>query len=78
MFGIHVHQAVLQQHEQYTGATVHFVDDLYDTGEIILQRACAVDATDTPERLALKVRAIEFEILPEVINNVIIAGSKAV
>jgi phosphoribosylglycinamide formyltransferase-1 len=78
MYGIHVHQAVLQQHEQYTGATVHFVDDLYDTGEIILQRACAVDATDTPERLALKVRAIEFEILPEVINNVIIAGSKAV
>jgi phosphoribosylglycinamide formyltransferase-1 len=78
MYGIHVHKAVLQQHEQYSGATVHYVNDLYDTGEIILQRVCAVDANDTPERLALKVRAIEFEILPEVIKTLILPGTKAV
>lgn len=69
MFGRHVHEAVLAAGETESGATVHWVDNEYDHGEIIAQRKCPVEPGDTPETLAARVQAIERELLPEVIRR---------
>jgi phosphoribosylglycinamide formyltransferase-1 len=55
MYGRKVHEAVLAHGCKLSGCTVHFVDDTYDTGPIILQRACPVLDDDTPESLAHRV-----------------------
>ena len=55
MFGQHVHQAVLDSGDAETGSTVHFVDQEYDTGPIILQRKVAVLPDDTPTTLSARV-----------------------
>ena len=55
MFGPRVHQAVLDYGCKLSGCTVHFVDSTYDTGPIILQRACEVKDDDTAESLAHRV-----------------------
>jgi formyltetrahydrofolate-dependent phosphoribosylglycinamide formyltransferase len=68
MYGQHVHQAVLAAGAKLSGCTVHFVDDEYDHGPIIAQRAVPVLAGDTPSSLAARVFAHECELLPTVIN----------
>jgi phosphoribosylglycinamide formyltransferase-1 len=55
MYGTHVHQAVLAAGGKISGCTVHFVDDQYDHGKIILQRTCPVLPGDTPSTLARRV-----------------------
>jgi len=65
MFGIHVHEAVLQAGDRESGATVHVVDELYDHGKILLQERVPVRADDTPETLAARVLTVEHRILPE-------------
>lgn len=64
MYGHHVHEAVLAYGAKITGATVHFVDEQYDHGPIIIQRACPVLEDDTAETLAERVQAVEREIYP--------------
>lgn len=54
-YGIRVHKAVIESGARITGPTVHFVDETYDTGPILAQRAVTVDPFDTPELLAEKV-----------------------
>lgn len=68
MFGKRVHDAVLARGVKLTGATVHFVDEEYDHGPIILQRAVAVNAGDNSETLAARVQAVERELVPEAIR----------
>lgn len=68
MFGHHVHEAVLASGDMFTGCTVHFLDNEYDSGPIILQRTCDVLATDDAERLAQRVQAQERVALPEAIR----------
>ena len=67
-YGMRVHQAVLDYGAKVSGCTVHFVDDHFDHGPIIAQRACDVHADDTPEALQARVFALECELLPEVIG----------
>ncbi|MBM44390.1 MAG: phosphoribosylglycinamide formyltransferase [Phycisphaerae bacterium] len=67
MFGDHVHAAVLEAGVPVTGCTVHFVNEAYDEGPIILQRACPVEDGDDAERLAERVFALECEAFPEAI-----------
>ena len=55
MYGRHVHEAVLAYGCKLSGCTVHFVDETYDTGPIILQRAVLVKDDDTPETLAARI-----------------------
>ena len=55
MYGMRVHQAVLASGVKTSGCTVHFVDDQYDHGPIILQRNCPVEPNDTPQTLAHRV-----------------------
>lgn len=69
-YGLHVHRAVLAAGERESGATVHWVDDQYDHGEIIAQRPCPVLPGDTPETLAARVLSVEFELLPDVIAGI--------
>lgn len=66
--GQHVHQAVLDAGVKITGCTVHFADNEYDHGPIVLQRAVAVRDDDTVETLATRVFAEECEAYPEAIR----------
>ncbi|MCL2176642.1 MAG: phosphoribosylglycinamide formyltransferase [Firmicutes bacterium] len=64
MYGTRVYDAVLKSGVEYTGATVHFVDENYDTGKIIFQKPVAIDRQkDTIESLQKKVQTAENEIL---------------
>ncbi|MEO1237318.1 MAG: phosphoribosylglycinamide formyltransferase [Planctomycetota bacterium] len=64
MHGRHVHEAVLAAGCKVSGCTVHLADNTYDTGPIVLQRACAVLPGDTAESLAARVFAEECEAYP--------------
>lgn len=64
-YGLHVHEAALAKGVKVTGATVHFVNEIPDGGEIILQKAVTVRPDDTPESLQKRVmRLAEWKILP--------------
>ena len=67
-YGHHVHEAVLKANEKITGCTVHFVDNEYDHGPIILQRQVEVQAQDTTETLAARVFSTECEAYPTAIR----------
>jgi len=67
-YGLRVHQAVLAAGDETSGCTVHFVDNQYDHGPVILQRSVPVLEDDTPESLASRVFEAECEAYPEVIN----------
>ncbi len=64
-YGIRVHEAVIAGGETESGATVHYVDEGVDTGEIILQEKVPVLPEDTPEELAARVLQVEHRILAE-------------
>lgn len=68
MYGLHVHQAVLDRGCKVSGCTVHFVDDEYDHGPIILQRPVPVLEHDTAETLAARVFEQECRTYPEAIR----------
>ncbi|REJ92903.1 MAG: phosphoribosylglycinamide formyltransferase [Planctomycetota bacterium] len=68
MHGRHVHEAVLQRGCKVSGCTVHFCDNEYDHGPIILQRAVPVLDDDTPEALAARVFEHECLAYPEAIR----------
>jgi len=67
-YGARVHRAVLASGVKLTGATVHFCDDEYDTGPVILQKAVAVREDDDVERLSARVVEAERELLPRAIR----------
>ncbi|MGC8640853.1 MAG: phosphoribosylglycinamide formyltransferase [Isosphaeraceae bacterium] len=67
-YGLKVHQAVLDAGMKVSGCTVHFADDTYDTGPIILQRTVAVHEDDIAETLAARVFKEECKALPEAIE----------
>jgi phosphoribosylglycinamide formyltransferase-1 len=71
MYGYHVHEAVVKAGEKKSGATMHFVEEEYDTGKIIIQWEVEVFRSDTPQDVAKKVSAIEHRIYPEAIKKVI-------
>ncbi len=68
MYGMNVHRAVVEYGVKITGATVHFVDEEYDHGPIILQEAIRVHDDDTPESLSEKVLAVEHDIYSRAIK----------
>lgn len=67
-YGARVHRAVLEAGVRVSGATVHFADDQYDTGPILLQEAVPVLASDSAARLAARVQAVERRLVPEAIR----------
>ncbi len=68
MYGHHVHEAVLAYGAKLSGATVHFVDEEYDSGPIVMQASVPVLEGDTPDTLAERVQAKEREIFPKAIQ----------
>ena len=64
-YGRRVHQGVLDAGCRVSGATVHLVDDQYDTGPIVLQEAVRVQPDDTAETLAARVLAVEHRLFPD-------------
>lgn len=71
MYGHHVHSAAIDRGVTISGCTVHFVDNEYDHGPIILQRACEVLADDTPDSLAARVFEQECEALPAALRKLV-------
>jgi phosphoribosylglycinamide formyltransferase 1 len=67
-FGHRVHEAVLEYGAKLSGCTVHFADNQYDHGPVILQKAVPVLDDDTPETLAARVFAAECEAYPEALR----------
>ena len=70
-YGLHVHEEVLEKGVKVTGATVHYVDEGMDTGEIIAQKPVMVEEGDTPEILQKRVmEQAEWKLLPAAINMI--------
>jgi formyltetrahydrofolate-dependent phosphoribosylglycinamide formyltransferase len=74
MYGHHVHEAVLAAGETESGCTVHFVNEQYDEGQILLQHRCPVLPDDTAESLAARVLQLEHRAYPEAVTKVLLAG----
>ena len=70
MYGMNVHRAVYESSAQVSGATVHFVDETYDTGRIIAQRCVDISGVSSPEQIAERVLGIEHQLLPYVIEKI--------
>lgn len=81
MYGINVHRAVFNSSAKVSGATIHFIDEIYDNGKIIDQEAVNISDVKTPEEIAAKVLTIEHKLLPRVIqlfveNKIIITDQR--
>jgi phosphoribosylglycinamide formyltransferase-1 len=71
MYGRFVHEAVVKAGETKSGVTVHFANEKYDSGKIIMQKEVEVSKTDTPEDVAKKVLKVEYRIYPQAIKKII-------
>jgi formyltetrahydrofolate-dependent phosphoribosylglycinamide formyltransferase len=71
MYGDKVHQAVIDAGEKESGITIHYVDEIYDHGNIIFQAKCSVDQKDTSATLAQKIHQLEHQHYPDVIENLL-------
>lgn len=69
MYGMNVHRAVFNRACQVSGATIHFVDKVYDNGKIIAQDTVDISDVQSPEEISERVLKIEHKILPEVIQK---------
>lgn len=70
MYGIHVHEAVIEARETESGATIHIVDEDYDHGRVIAQQRVAVLPGDTPETLQARVLKVEHQLYPETVAKI--------
>lgn len=64
MYGIKVHEAVVQAQEKYTGCTIHVVDNEYDNGRVLARSVVPINESDTPQDVMKKVQAAERLIYP--------------
>lgn len=71
MYGAFVHEAVVQNKDKESGISIHWVNEVYDDGQIIFQAKCAVDPSDTAESVAAKVHQLEYEYYPKVIEELV-------
>lgn len=71
MYGNNVHAAVIAAGEKESGITIHYVDEHYDNGDVILQVKCAVLPDDTPGSLAQRIHGLEHEHYPKVIERIV-------
>ena len=71
MYGMYIHNAVVQNREKESGITIHYVNENYDEGAIIFQAKVEVASNDTPEDVALKTHALEMKHFPVVIKNLV-------
>ena len=75
-YGEHVHEAVVAAKEAQSGITVHYVNELYDSGEIILQARVSLDENETPDSLAAKIHQLEQAYFPVAIEQVLLSQNQ--
>ena len=64
MYGMRVHQAVVENNESESGITIHYVNEHYDEGAVIFQAKCTISPTDTPNDVAAKIHQLEMKHFP--------------
>jgi len=69
MYGSKVHEAVIAAGESESGITIHYVDELYDNGDVIFQATCPISTDDTAESLAKKIHVLEHQNFAKVIEE---------
>jgi phosphoribosylglycinamide formyltransferase-1 len=74
MYGMHVHNAVIQEKELESGITIHYVNGVYDEGQIIKQFRISISDKETPETLSRKVRALEHEHFSDTVAQLIMSN----
>jgi phosphoribosylglycinamide formyltransferase-1 len=72
MYGMKVHQEVIDQGDKESGITIHYLNEQYDRGTIIFQARCEVIKDDTAEELAARVHQLEYKYFPPVVESVIL------
>lgn len=72
MYGAFVHKAVIEAQDKESGISIHFVDDIYDHGQVIFQARCAIAPDDTSETLAQKIHQLEHLYYPRIIEKTIL------
>jgi len=72
MYGGHVHDAVIANHEKESGITIHIIDNQYDRGETLFQAKCQITPEDTPDTLAAKIHQLEQKYFPVVIEKTVL------
>ena len=70
MYGDHVHKAVKAAGEKESGITIHYVNEVYDAGQIIFQAKVQISPEDSADDIAVKVHALEYEHFPRVIGEI--------
>ncbi len=71
MYGMKVHEAVVENNETESGISIHYVNEKYDEGELVFQATCPVLPTDTADDVANKIHKLEYKHFPEVIEKVL-------
>ena len=71
IYAMRVHEAVIQNNENETGITIHYVNENYDEGAIIFQTKCEVNKTDTANDIATKIHKLEMEHFPKVVESLL-------
>lgn len=71
MYGLYVHEAVILNKEKESGISIHYVDEIYDHGKIILQVNCLLDENETAGSLAQKIHVLEHQHYPEALEKII-------
>lgn len=71
MYGMHVHEAVVNNKERETGITIHYVNKNYDEGATIFQAKCNIEASDSAEDVAAKIHLLEMEHFPKVVESLL-------
>jgi phosphoribosylglycinamide formyltransferase 1 len=74
MYGERVHQAVIDSGDKVSGITIHYVNEEYDSGDIIFQAQCDVLPDDTPQSLASRIHQLEYKHYPRVAEEVIMSN----
>jgi len=72
MYGMHVHNAIVENKERESGITIHYVNENYDEGAIIFQKRFDVLPTDNADNVAEKIHILEYENFPKIIEKVIL------
>jgi phosphoribosylglycinamide formyltransferase-1 len=71
MYGRFVHEAVIAANDKESGISIHYVDELYDHGQLIFQARCIIEPGETADSLAQKIHALEHEHYPLIVEKVI-------
>ncbi len=70
MYGMNVHRAVFNSGDKYSGATVHLVNEVYDSGQVIAQEKIDISELGSPDEIAEKVLNVEHKLLPTVLRKI--------